>query len=397
MNKTVHLRTEIPGPRSQQIMARVEAETPRCVGHATPLAVASASGATFTDVDGNVFLDWSGGIGTMNSGHCPPSVVAAVSSQAARYMHVCFMVLAYEPYVELCARLNRLTPGTFAKKTVLFNSGAEAVENAVKFCRAYTGKPGVVVLERAFHGRTMMALAMTSQVQPYKVGFEPFPGPVYRVSSASGLRLLPEDVGCVVVEPVQGEGGFHVVDWLPELASWCSAREVLLVADEIQSGFGRTGKMFACEHFGVEPDLVCMAKSLSGGLPISALTGRAAVMDALAIGSIGGTYGGNPVACASALASLEVIEGLLDRAVVIGDRVRSLVSSWGFPVRGLGAMVGIELPTFAGPVVSACLQRGLLILKAGAEGNVIRTLMPLVITDEQLEEGFEILGSCLNA
>lgn len=378
-------------------MGRVAAEVGNCMGRGTPLAVASASGATFTDVDGNVFLDWSGGIGTMNSGHCPPTVVSAVADQASRFMHVCFMVLAYEPYVELCARLNRLTPGSFAKKTVLFNSGAEAVENAVKISRAYTGKPGVVVLERAFHGRTFMAMAMTAQVQPYKVGFDPFPGPVYRVGSAADLRLLSDDVGCVVVEPVQGEGGFHVIDWLPELASWCSSRGALLVADEIQSGFGRTGKMFACEHFGVEPDLVCMAKSLGGGMPISAVTGRATVLDALVKGSIGGTYGGNPVSCASALASLDLLPGLLERACFIGERVRSVVSSWGFPVRGLGAMVGIELPSFAGPIVDACLQKGLLILKAGAEGNVIRTLMPLVITDEQLEEGLEILGSCLNA
>jgi len=427
---TVKLVTEVPGPRSQQLLAEVHQHTPKCLSHGTPLGIARAEGATLTDVDGNVYLDFGGGIGTLNVGHSAPAVVEAVREQAGLYQHLCFMVTAYEPYVQLAARLNALVPGDFAKKTVLFNSGAEAVENAVKIARAYTGRPGIIVFDRAFHGRTMLAMAMTGQINPYKIGFGPFPPEIYRVPYPYTYRhpdarleleqlfrtdCPPERVAAIVLEPVLGEGGFLVPPpWLlPELRKVCDQHGILLVADEVQSGFGRTGKMFACEHFGVVPDLIVMAKSLAGGLPLSAVTGRAEILDALTPGSIGGTYGGNPLACRAALAAIDLIEkeNLCARAAQIGARVKERVLSWKHPligeVRGLGAMVGLELVKDASTkepasaetaaLLGECLRRGLLILKSGAHANVIRTLMPLVITDEQLEEGLDILEASLAA
>lgn len=434
MSKSVVLKTEIPGPKSQAIMEQVHAHTPKSVGHGTPLAVAKASGATLTDVDGNTFLDFSGGIGTLNMGHCPPAVVEAIKSQAEDYLHICFQVIAYPSYVELAAKLNAITPGSHAKKTVLFNSGAEAVENAVKIARAFTGRSGVVVFDRAFHGRTMMCLGMTGQVKPYKVGFGPFPADVARIpfpypfrcegdaeqASLTALDQLfrcdlpPERVAAIVMEPVLGEGGFVVPPptFMPKLRQICDQHGILLVADEVQTGFGRTGKMFAVEHWNVVPDLIVTAKSLGGGTPLSAVTGRADIMDALVTGSIGGTYGGNPLACRAALAAIETLEkeNLCQRSEKLGARVRERMAPLQQKydcigeVRGLGSMIGIELvdpatkepaTALAASLIGACLKQGLIMLKSGAGNNVIRTLMPLVITDEQLEEAMDILEGCL--
>jgi 4-aminobutyrate aminotransferase/(S)-3-amino-2-methylpropionate transaminase len=432
--KSVVLKTEIPGPKSRELMEKVHQHTPKSVGHGTPLGIASARGATVTDLDGNTFLDFSGGIGTLNMGHCPPAVVKAIQEQSEEYMHLCFQVLAYPSYVDLCAKLNAITPGNHAKKTVLFNSGAEGTENAVKIARAYTGRSGIIVFDRAFHGRTMMCLGMTGQVKPYKVGFGPFPGDVARIPYPYGYRshgdaeeatfhaldqvfrcdLPPEKVACIIMEPILGEGGFVVPPptFMPRLRKLCDQHGILLIADEVQTGFGRTGKLFCIEHWNIIPDLIVMAKSLGGGTPLSAVTGRAEMMDALVTGSIGGTYGGNPLACRAALAAIETLEkeGLVERANALGERVKGHLKPLQekYPViaevRGLGAMIGIELAdpktkepatTLAAELISACLKKGLIMLKSGAGNNVIRTLMPLVMTDEQVDEAMEILASCL--
>lgn len=430
--RSVHIQTPIPGPRSQAMMVEVMAHTPTALGHATPLAIASAQGALLTDLDGNTFLDFSGGIGTLNMGHCPPRVVAALQEQAAEYLHTCFMVVAYPSYVELAAKLNAITPGDHAKKTVLFNSGAEAVENAVKVARAYTQRSGILVFDRAFHGRTMMCLGLTGQVQPYKVGFGPFPGDIARLPFPYAFQqktesdfeealdqlfrcdLPPQRIAAILIEPVLGEGGFVIPppSFLPRLRQLCDQHGMLLIADEVQSGFGRTGKMFACEHWRVVPDLIVTAKSLGGGTPLSALTGRAEILDSLVTGSLGGTYGGNPLACRAALAAIQTLEEekLVERAAHIGERIIPRLRQWQqhFPcigqVRGLGAMIGLEIvrPGTHQPdsqttarLIQSCLQKGLILLKAGAGANVIRTLMPLVISDEQLDEGLEILRQSL--
>ena len=404
------------------------------MGHGTPLGIASATGATVTDLDGNTFLDFSGGIGTMNMGHCPPAVVKAVQEQAEEYMHLCFQVLAYPSYVDLCAKLNAITPGKHAKKTVLFNSGAEGTENAVKIARAYTGRPGIIVFDRAFHGRTLMCLSMTGQVKPYKVGFGPFPGDVARIPYPYSYRshgdaeeasfhaldqifrcdLPPDRVAAIIMEPILGEGGFVVPPptFMPRLRKLCDEHGILLIADEVQTGFGRTGKLFCIEHWNIIPDLMVMAKSLGGGTPLSAVTGKAEIMDALVTGSIGGTYGGNPLSCRAALAAIETLEkeNLVERANQLGARVRKHLEpiQQKFPVvgevRGLGAMIGIELAdpktkepatALAAEFISACLKKGLIMLKSGAGNNVIRTLMPLVMSDQQVDEAMEIFASCL--
>jgi 4-aminobutyrate aminotransferase/(S)-3-amino-2-methylpropionate transaminase len=436
MKKSVVIQSEIPGPKSRALMDQVHQHTPKSVGHGTPLGVARAQGALLTDLDGNTFIDFGGGIGTLNMGHCPPAVVQAIQSQAEDYLHTCFQVVAYPGYVELAARLNAITPGTHPKKTALFNSGAEGVENAVKIARAFTGRRGLVVFDRAFHGRTMMCLSMTGQVKPYKVGFGPFPGDVARISfpypyrcrcegGAEGVSLAqldqlfrcdlpPDQVAAIVIEPVLGEGGFVVPPptFLPKLRELCNQHGILLIADEVQTGFGRTGKMFAVEHWNVVPDLIITAKSLGGGTPLSAVTGRADIMDALVTGSIGGTYGGNPLACRAALAALDTLEqeGLVERANHLGALVRARLEPLQKQydcigeVRGLGAMIGIEMadPVTREPateltarLLQACLQKGLILLKSGAGNNVIRTLMPLVISDDQVHEAFDIFSSCM--
>ncbi|HLB27119.1 MAG TPA: 4-aminobutyrate--2-oxoglutarate transaminase [Dehalococcoidia bacterium] len=438
---SVVLKTEVPGPRSRELMRQAEEHTPKGLAHVTPIAVARAEGALLTDVDGNTFIDFAGGIGAQNAGHRAHGVVAAVKEQADAYMHLCFMVTLYEPYVQLARKLNEITPGDFAKKTILFNSGSEAIENAVKIARAYTGRPAVITFERGFHGRTMLALSLTGQVRPYKDGFGPFMPEVYRLPVPYAYRcadcleapcerhspeylhelfrahVAPKSVAAVVVEPVLGEGGFVVPppDYFRGLKRICDEHGILFIADEVQTGFARTGRMFAIEHSGVEPDMMALAKSLSGGTPLSALTGRAEVMDAPPAGSLGGTYGGNPLACRAALAAIEAIEeqGLAARAEALGARVlarfRTMQERHALigDVRGLGAMLAMELVKDratkepAGEetarIIRACYESGLIVLKAGADANVLRTLMPLVITDDQLDEGLAILESAVAA
>lgn len=439
MASSVVLKTEVPGPRSREIMRLAEEHTPRGVAHVTPIAVARAEGALVTDVDGNTFIDFAGGIGSLNSGHRAEEVTRAIKEQADRYLHLCFMVTLYEPYVLLAKRLNEITPGDFPKKTMLFNSGSEAIDNAIKIARAYTGRTAILTYQRGFHGRTIGALSLTGQVRPYKEGLGPLLADVYRIPfpytyrcsecleslcerhSPEALRevfrtqVAAENVAALVVEPVLGEGGFipPPPDYFAAVKRICEEHGILFVADEVQTGFGRTGRLFAMEHFGVEPDMIITAKSLSGGTPLSAITGRAEVMDGPAVGSLGGTYGGNPLACAAALAAIDVIERdrLPARAADIGVKVtarfREMQERYQIigDVRGLGAMVAMELvrdrgskepaSEAAATVVRRCYESGLLVLKSGADSNVLRTLMPLVITDEQLDEGLQILDSAL--
>jgi 4-aminobutyrate aminotransferase / (S)-3-amino-2-methylpropionate transaminase / 5-aminovalerate transaminase len=434
--------TAIPGPRSQQLQAERERYLPRGVFAYHPVYPASGSGARITDVDGNTYLDFAGGIGVMNIGHSQPEVVAAIQAQAALYTHTCAHVLTPPLYVELARRLTEIMPGNFPKKTLLVNSGAEAVENAIKIARAATGRSGVIAFENSFHGRTNLALALTGKVRPYRQNFGPFatnvhtlPFPyVYRCPQHSGtdgaechewrdaleqafLTRIPADqVAAIIVEPVQGEGGFIVspAHFLPELREICTRHGILLIIDEVQSGFGRTGKMFAIEHFGVEPDLMLMAKSLAGGLPLAAVVGRDTYMDAPLPGGLGGTYGGNPVACAAALAVLDVFErdGLADRGRVLGEQAMDRMNGWRdrYPlvgeVRGLGAMVAVELVTdrdnrtpateAVARILVEARERGLILIKAGLFDNVIRLLMPLVTTDDELAEGLDILEQSLD-
>ena len=401
-----------------------------------PLVVARAEGARVEDVDGRSYIDFAGGLGCQNAGHGPPAVVAAIHEQVDRYLHQCFMVGMYEPYVEVCRRLAELSPCRGAEqKSLLLNSGAEAIENAVKIARVATGRQAVVVFDRAFHGRTLLSMTMTSKVIPYKRGFGPFAPEVYRapapypyrgVSSDDaihGLEALfksdvdPESVACVVLEPVQGEGGFVPMprDFPPRLRELCDRHGILYVDDEVQSGVARTGPVWAIEHYGVEPDLLVSGKSLGGGLPLAAVTGPSEVVDAVAPGGLGGTFGGNPVACAAAIAVLDEIVGepFQRRARELGDRIREalegIASRLGVvgEVRGLGPMLALELvedretkapaSNLAGATVAAARERGLVLLSCGLYGNVIRILVPLVIDDQDLERGLEILEESLAA
>lgn len=435
MAKSIVLATPIPGPRSLALGARRAAAVPRGISNLTPIFAESAAGATVTDVDGNTYLDFAGGIGTMNAGHANPAVIAAASAQLRKLTHTCFAVAMYEPYLELAETLNRITPGAFAKKTALFNSGAEAVENAVKIARHSTGRQAVVVFEHGFHGRTLLALSMTSKVNPYKFGFGPYAPEIYRMPfpyeyrrgrrDAAGYaselaeffstHVDPARVACVVMELVLGEGGFIPAPpaFVSELTRACREHGILFVADEVQTGFGRTGRMFASEHYELEPDLVILAKSLAGGLPLSAVTGRAEVMDSAQVGGLGGTYAGNPVACAAALAAIRFFEEerVPERAAAIGATVAARFAGWQnrFPpigdVRGMGAMQALELVTDrAGKhpdkertvrVLKRAYETGLLLVAAGTHGNIVRTLMPLMIADDQLEEGLEVLERAL--
>jgi 4-aminobutyrate aminotransferase/(S)-3-amino-2-methylpropionate transaminase len=435
MSTAIRLKTALPGPRSLELEARRRRAIPAGIAHSTPIYAASARGALVTDVDGNVLLDFAGGIGTQNAGHGNPEVVRAAAAQLDRLLHTCFSVAPYEPYVALAERLNAITPGRFPKKTMLASSGAEAVENAVKIARRATGREAVVVLEHAFHGRTLLGLTMTSKVRPYKFGFGPFAPEVYRLPhpcTRPGRPAPPaevardldrffrthvaaERVACVVIELVLGEGGFLVAppDYVAALARFCREHGILLVVDEVQTGFGRTGKMFASEHYALEPDLLTLAKSLGGGLPISAVTGRAHVMDGVEVGGLGGTYAGNPVACAAALAAIDflVSRRLPERAAAIGRVVEDRFARFRerFPfvgdTRGLGAMRAIELVKDRASgepdkdrtdrVIRAAWENGLILVAAGTWGNVIRTLMPLVIADEELAEGLGVLERSL--
>jgi 4-aminobutyrate aminotransferase / (S)-3-amino-2-methylpropionate transaminase / 5-aminovalerate transaminase len=456
MAGVIQIRTEIPGPKSRALLARRAAAVPRGVPAVTPIAVVHAEGAVLTDADGNRLIDFGGGIGVVNTGHRHPGVVEAVRAQLDRFAHVCFPVSTYEPYVELAERLNRITPGTHDKRTFMVNSGAEAVENAVKVARAFTGRQAVVCFEHGFHGRTNLAMALTSKVMPYKKGFGPFAPEVYRIpypycyrceraekaerrnslpraerggGTAAGCcmadpaffeRLFaatvdPESVAAIVMELELGEGGFvpAPLEYVQALVAFAQEHGILFVADEIQTGFGRTGAMFACEHYGLTPDIITTAKSLAGGLPLAAVTGRADVMEAAHPGGLGGTYGGNPLACAAALAVLDAMERerIPERARSAGERIAGRFRSWAesYPcigdVRGLGAMVAMELvgdpvsrapdTALTGRLLAAALERGLILLSSGTYGNVVRVLAPLTIEDAVLDEGLEALGEAL--
>jgi 4-aminobutyrate aminotransferase/(S)-3-amino-2-methylpropionate transaminase len=437
---TIQLRTAIPGPRSQALMKRRDAAVVRAAYHATPVFVGKAEGAVIEDVDGNRLIDFAGGIGCLNTGHRAPAVIDAIRRQLDRFLHTSFNVLPYESYIAVCEKLNALAPGKGPKKTILVNTGAEAVENAIKIARCYTKRPAVISFEDAFHGRTYMAMAATSKTHPYKAGFEPFPSDVYHIPYAYCFRcsysmtypscevhcarhiedtfkrvVAAESVAAVIVEPILGEGGFVTppAEFYPTLGSICRKHGILLIADEVQTGFARTGAMFACERLGLEPDLVTMAKSLTGGLPMAAVTGRSEIMDAPGVGQLGGTFGGNPLACEAALAVLETIEkeSLCARANVLGERFRKRAAKWQQhwelvgDVRGLGAMQALELvrskktrePADAETtqVSQYCHEHGLVTITAGSYGNVIRLLMPLVITDAQMEEAMDVLEAAL--
>jgi 4-aminobutyrate aminotransferase/(S)-3-amino-2-methylpropionate transaminase len=422
--RTIQLRTEIPGPRSREIVERLHRAVASPLAVTFPIVADSAHGVTITDVDGNAFIDFTGGVGTLNVGHSHPEVVAAAQEQLDRFSHTDFTVVPYEVYVTLAERLAARAPITGPVKAAFFNAGTEAVENAVKFARLATKRSAVIAFEGGFHGRTYLSLSLTSKTQPYKEGLGPFSPEIYRVpfpyeyrgiTAADALAALerafvdqvaPAEVAAIVVEPVQGEGGFVVApqEFMSGLRRICDEHGIVLIADEVQTGFGRTGRFFACEHYGVEPDLICVAKSIAMGLPLSGVLGRAELMDAGSPGSVGGTYVGNPVAQAAALAVLDVIEseGLVERSAQIGEVIRAQMLSWQerWPaigdVRGLGSMLAIELvgdtaertpaPELARAVIDQALARGLLLISCGIYSNCIRVLVPLVVTDAELEE-----------
>ena len=437
---TIQLRTPIPGPRSLDLMKRRNAAVVQAAFHATPVFVATAEGAVIEDVDGNRLIDFAGGIGCLNTGHRAPGVIDAVRRQLDRFLHTSFNVLPYESYIAVCEKLNALVPGKGPKKTILVNTGAEAVENAIKIARYYTKRPAIISFEDAFHGRTYMAMAATSKTHPYKAGFEPFPSEVYRIPYAYCYRcsysmtypscevhcarhiedtfkrvVAAESVAAVIVEPILGEGGFVTppAEFYPTLSAICRKYGILLIADEVQTGFARTGAMFACERLGLEPDLVTMAKSLTGGLPMAAVTGRAEIMDAPGVGQLGGTFSGNPLACEAALAVLDIIEkeNLCARANLLGQRFRKRAAKWQAQwdlvgdVRGLGAMQALELvrskatrePANDETAQAAryCYEHGLVLITAGSYSNVIRLLMPLVVTDAQMDEAMDVLEAAL--
>lgn len=439
---TIQLKTSIPGPKSKALSERRSKAVPRGLSHATPIYVAKTEGAILEDVDGNRYIDLAGGIGCLNTGHRAPGVLTAIERQLDKFLHTCVQVTPYECYVRLAERLNEITPGKFPKKTLLVNTGAEAVENAVKIARAATGRPGIIAFEDAFHGRTMMALSLTSKTHPYKAGFQPFPGEVYRIPFAYCYRcsysltypscdlycarhledtfkrvVAAEGVAAVIAEPVLGEGGFVAppLDYFRTLVDICHKHGVLFIADEVQSGFGRTGALFASERYGIEPDILVTAKSIGGGLPLGAITGRAEIMDAPGPGGLGGTFAGNPVACEAALAVLDMFEqqDLNARAQSLGDHFQKRAREWQkrWPligeVRGLGAMQAVELVQSQDKrepaseetkqVTQYCYEHGVITISAGSYGNVIRLLMPLVITDAQMDEALDVLEGAFKA
>ncbi|WP_436536774.1 4-aminobutyrate--2-oxoglutarate transaminase [Actinoplanes sp. HUAS TT8] len=424
------LVTELPGPRSQELMERKLAAVAGGVGTTMPVFAARAEGGIVVDVDGNHLIDLGSGIAVTTVGASAPRVVAAVTEQVAAFTHTCFMVTPYDGYVSVAEALNRVTPGDHEKRSVLFNSGAEAVENAVKIARAHTGRDAVVVFDHAYHGRTNLTMAMTAKSMPYKHGFGPFAPEVYRApgsypyrdngldgraAAARAIDQIEKQIGAdnlaaLVIEPIQGEGGFIAPadGFLPALAAWCRANGVVFVADEVQTGFARTGDWFACDREGVVPDLIVTAKGIAGGLPLSAVTGRAEIMEAPHSGGLGGTYGGNPIACAAALAAIETIEadGLVARAREIEARVHSRLREIQIKdnrlgdVRGRGAMLAVELvraggtepdPRLARDVARYAHQRGVIVLTCGTYGNVLRFLPPLSISDDLLDDAFDVI------
>jgi 4-aminobutyrate aminotransferase/(S)-3-amino-2-methylpropionate transaminase len=433
--RAIELKTDLPGPRSRAVLDRLARSVAPALALTFPLVVAEARGATLTDVDGNTFIDFAGGVGCLNVGHAHPQVVAAAQEQLERFSHTDYTVVPYEVYADLAERLLDRAPFSGEGRAAFFNSGAEAVENAVKFARAKTGRSAVIGFEGAFHGRTMLALSLTSKTHPYKAGLGPLAPEIYRMPFPNAYRgpspdealvalersfatvVGAETVAAIVVEPVLGEGGFvpAPAEFLQGLRAICDREGIVLVADEVQTGFARTGRFFAIEHAGVEPDLITVAKSIAMGLPLSGVLGKADVMDAAWEGAVGGTYVGNPVAQAAALAVLDVIdeEGLVERANAIGSTMRARMESWRerFPavgdVRGLGAMLAIELVTdretkqpaidLASRVVDEAMRRGLLLLKAGVGQNCIRVLTPLTIADAELDEALGVWEDALSA
>ena len=437
MGMTVELRTEIPGPNSRAIVARKERVVAAAKSLVAPVVIDRGAGCTITDVDGNTFLDWSGGIRCLNVGPTNPGLSAALHAQVTRFRHTDFTILPYESYVELAERLLERTPISGPKKAAFFNSGAEAVENAVKIARHATGRQAVIAFDGAFHGRTLMAMSLTSKQHPYKAGMGPFAPEVYRAPFPNPYRwpgadpagealdalrrmltthVAAENVAAIVFEPVQGEGGFVVppAEWVHGVRELASHHGIVLIVDEVQSGFGRTGKFFAIEHFGIEPDLLVVAKSIAAGVPMSGVLGKAHIVDAAPDSSIGGTFVGSPLGCVAALAVIEELEGgLLERGVAIGERIRSRFEELQArfdqigEVRGLGPMLALEFvqspqsrepaPALAAAVREAALQSGLILLQAGVHSNCIRVLVSLVATDEQIDEALDILAVAVEA
>ena len=427
--------TAIPGPRSQELLDRKAAAVAAGVGHTAPIHAVAAGGGVVVDADGNSLIDLGSGIAVTTVGNAHPKVVEAIQAQAAQFTHTCFMISPYDGYVAVAEALNRLAPGDHAKKSALFNSGAEAVENAVKIARKFTKKQAVVAFDHGYHGRTNLTMALTAKAMPYKSGFGPFAGEIYRAplsypfrdglsgadAAAKAIALMEKQVGAdnlaaVIIEPIQGEGGFIVPadGFLPALVEWCRANDVVFIADEVQTGFARTGAMFASELFGIVPDLITTAKGIAGGMPLAAVTGRAEIMDASHAGGLGGTYGGNPVACAAALAAIEAFEteGLIERAQAVGDILTSRLTALQAAdprigdVRGRGAMMAVEFvdpatgepdAALTGAVAKACIAQGVIVLTCGTYGNVIRFLPPLSIPDALLEEGLDVLADALAA
>lgn len=431
--------TAIPGPKSQELLERRNKAVSASLGMSIPIIVERAGGGVIVDVDGNSIIDMGAGIAVVNVGNSADRVVANVQAQVEAFTHTCFMVAPYMGYIEVCEALNELTPGMFAKKSALFNSGAEAVENAVKIARKYTKRPAIVVFEHGYHGRTNLTMAMTAKNMPYKDGFGPFAPEVYRMPMAYPLRwpggseackrealdhvihkiekeVGGENLAAIVIEPIQGEGGFIVPPegFLPGLAAYAKKVGALFIADEVQTGFARTGQMFASEDEGIEPDLITTAKGIAGGLPLAAVTGRAEIMDSVHISGLGGTYGGSPIACAAALGAITTIkeDGLVERAKKLGETMRSalLAMQEKYPivgdVRGRGAMQAIELiqpggdepnPEALASIIKYCQSKGVLILSAGTYGNVIRLLPPLVIPEHLLDEALQILDEAIGS
>lgn len=438
--KTISIKTPIPGPKSQEILARRAGATPAGLAKSTEVVVADAKGAVIKDVDGNTLLDFAGAIGVMNIGHCAPNVVKAIQEQAEKYIHTCALVTTFEPMVELCELLNKVTPGTFPKKTLLANSGSEAVENAVNIARYYTKRKGILCFEGGYHGRTLLTLSLTSKHGLFKKGFGPFGGDIYRVPAPNVYRkpgqmteeeyidfsiknlrnalisqVDPSDLAAILIEPVQGEGGFIPMPqrFLQEIRNICNESGAVMICDEIQSGFGRTGKLFACDHYGIAPDIITTAKSLGAGLPISATVGKAEIMDSVHLGGMGGTYGGSPVTC---VAAIEVIKEMtkpsfLQQAEKVGKIMESRLAAWKEKysiigdVRGLGAMRLVEFVkdrTAKTPdmdltikIMKDAIANGLVLIRAGLYSNCIRLLPPLVITEEQLHEGLDVLEAAI--